>query len=347
MVLIKAYIGYSTALYYWLKPGTPCSADVKTEYKTAITDARRTLSELREVNFDDYGLSPSVARGWPHKSQGTNGYGRSRYAGPVIHVLVPDAGERGTKEGFCRHLWTSRIPDGSFYCLSSDVWVSTPEFAFLQLAGLLTLPQLVYVGYWLCGEYRQREDGVTLRCESATTLNRLKNYVNAAQGCYGTKKARTALRFIADRARSPMEAKMATLVSLPVRLGGWGFGVPELNYQIKAEELESQTLDREDRSFFEVDLYWPRKRAGMEYDGADHYEKSRMRADKRRLNCLTANGYRILVVMYDQIADSGFREVLLHQLAQLLGIQEKELSADEAMRRSELMGDLFEGEFCL
>ncbi len=223
--------------------------------------------------------------------------------------------------------------------------MSTPEFAFLQMGGLLTLHQLVLVGNRLCAEYRVREDGMVLPCEPSTTVERLKRFAESAGGCYGAKKVKRALRFVAGRARSPMEAKTAVLTALPVSAGGWGFGVPELNYRIEASELDSRTLDRESRKYFEIDLYWKRKEVGLEYDGADHVDPARVRADKRRINCLTANGKTILTVMYDQIADEGIRETLMWQLAKVLGVTVGKLSEEESEARNALMGDVFGSDF--
>jgi hypothetical protein len=72
-----------------------------------------------------------------------------------------------------------------------------------------------------------------------------------------------------------------------------------------------------------------------------------MRSDKRRLNSLLANGERILVVMYDQLAEKQNRETLMNQLARLLQVPLRKASEEDTEARDALNGLLFENEFAL
>ena len=344
---MKVYIGYSTSLNYWLEHRTdvPCYSSVA--HCVSVNDAAVRDSDLESMDLPSLGLSASTSRGWATRAKRSRTAKRRLPDGPAIHVLVPARADRNRTEGFDRHRWTSRIPDGSLRMLRPDVLISSPEFSFLQLAGVLTIQQLVVVGYWLCASYRLREDGLCIPAEPISSVDEIKDYLDGAKGCYGVNKARRALRWVADGARSPMEAKLATLAALPQGLGGYDFSVPRINYRIDAESLDSLTLDREDRKYFEIDLYWEKERVGVEYDGADHYEKYRVRKDKRRLNCLVANGERILCVMFDQLTDESVRTALMNQLAKLLGKEQKPLAKEEELMRNELCTMLFENGFAL
>lgn len=50
-----------------------------------------------------------------------------------------------------------------------------------------------------------------------------------------------------------------------------------------------------------VDLAWPDRRVALEYDGVWHADAVQLRADRRRLNRLTAAGWIILHVTADRL----------------------------------------------
>ncbi|MGY1829906.1 endonuclease domain-containing protein [Geodermatophilus sp. SYSU D01180] len=64
-----------------------------------------------------------------------------------------------------------------------------------------------------------------------------------------------------------------------------------------------------------VDLAWPGQRIAVEYDGAWHADPAQLRADRARLNRLTAAGWRVVFVT---AADLHRPEVLLARLRALL-----------------------------
>ena len=341
---MKAYVGYSTSILYWLKNGFDQSDEANVVHVTRINNAAYTSRELMAMQLDLHGLHESNARGWPSRARKGNRAKKARPSGPAIHVLVPKGVDRNRTGDFERHCWDSHIPKGSFCALTKKVLVSTPGFSFLQMAGLLSTTQLILVGYWLCASYKVREDGLVLPVKPVTTKEELLKFLDDAQGCYGARKARRALAWVVGNARSPMEVGTAMLASLPVRLGGYGLGCPSINYSIDASELDRGTLDHADRKHFEVDLYWPKHKVGIEYDGVDHLDPAQIRKDKRRINCLTSNGITILVVMYDQLAEKETRATLMNQLSKLLKASLQEANEDA---REALLGILFGNEFSL
>lgn len=339
---MKVYVGYATSLNYWLTRGMDEADRANVTHITSLNNAAYKLVDLTGLDLDSHGLYASTARGWPERAYKGSKAKRPLPTGSAVHVLVPKKACHERGEGFVRHCWTSHIPDGSFCAITRNVLVSTPEFSFLQMAGLLSETQLILVGYKMCAAYRIREDGVTIPVEPITSVSKLRSYLGKAEGCYGAKKAVRALSWIVDKARSPMEVNTSMVVSLPRRLGGYGLGKPCINYVIEASGYDAATLDRNDRKYFEIDLYWPDKRVGLEYDGAGHLIASQIRKDKRRLNCLLANGEKILVAMIDQLTDEEYRNTLLHQLAKLLGVRDVDCTSDA---RDALLGLLFENEF--
>jgi len=341
---MRAYVGYSTSVLYWLKNGMDEFDRVNIVHTKSLNDAAYTLRDLEAMQLDLHGLESSTARGWPDRMRKGTSAKRPLPGGPAYHVLVPKDVLHTRVDGYERHQWNLRVPDNSFCKVARNVYVSTPEFSFLQLAGLLSQPQLIMVGYWLCAKYRTRADGVTIPVEPVTSVAKLRSYLDDADGCYGARKARRALSWVVNDARSPTEVGTSMLAALPTRLGGYGYGNPCINFRIDATDFGPATLDRKDRKYFEIDLYWPKKRVGVEYDGAVHLLGEQIRKDKRRLNCLTAHGERILTVMYDQIIDDEIRTITMNQLGKLLGVPNRKADDDA---RDGLLGLLFKNEFAL
>ncbi|MBO7674011.1 MAG: hypothetical protein J6S63_03265 [Atopobiaceae bacterium] len=340
----RVYVGYSTSVLYWLKHGMDAVDRANVVHVTSLSNAAYTLRHVEAAELESHGLETSTARGWPDRTHKGVRVKKPVPDGPAYHLLVPRGVDHNRMEGVDRHVWQSHIPNDSFFKLTQQVYVSTPEFSFLQLAGLLSQQQLILVGYWLCAKYRIREDGLTIPVEPITSVEKLGAYLDDAEGCYGARKARRALAWVVDNARSAQEVNSSMLASLPLRMGGYGFGKPVINARIDARDLDPSTLDREDRQFFEIDLYWPKKRVGLEYDGIDHLYPDQVRKDKRRLNCLLANDIRLLAVMYDQIADEDVRTRTMNQLAKLLGVPNRE---PEEEARNALAGLLYKNEFSL
>ncbi len=345
---MRAYIGYSTAVQYWLKNGMDETNRANVVSFRSLNDAAYTLQELTSLDLQLHGLEASMARGWPDSRRKRGKTKREVPQGEAIHVLVPKGADSNRIEGFDRHVWSTHIPENSFCEIASDTYVSTPEFAFLQMAGALTFAQTVLVGYWLCASYKLPEGGgVPLEVEPPTSVERLQTFLLGAEGCYGAKKARRALRWVIDGARSPMEVATSMVMSLPTKYGGYGLEKPCINYKVETTDWDSCTLDRPDRTYFEIDLYWPKKKVGVEYDGFPHLDPARIRKDKRRLNCLLVNDIKVLVVMYDQMVDDDVRDTLMHQLSKMLGAKQRDVSDAEKDAREALKGLLFLNEFSL
>ena len=70
-----------------------------------------------------------------------------------MHVLIADACVRTETEGVVTHTWGSPFPDTAFAEAGEGFLMSAPEFCFLQMAGCLSLVQLIQLGFELCGTY--------------------------------------------------------------------------------------------------------------------------------------------------------------------------------------------------
>lgn len=225
--------------------------------------------------------------------------------GPVpLEVLVSRRLGRRSSRGVVSHLCTSRLPAGSFVCLrmrALDVWVTSPELTFLQLAAELDVARAAYVGMALCSRFRIDEldaSGVVRRelgDSPLTTVSRVRGYLDRAAGVRGVGRARRALEHVRDGALSPPEAGIALAAGLPPLLGGHSLGDVFLNQAIRvyagrgADGGERYVTRYPDVLIRSVDGRGRPRVAGIDYDPLlTHGGEVRRRLDLERSNQIVA-----------------------------------------------------------
>lgn len=102
--------------------------------------------------------------------------------------------------------------------------------------------------------------------------------VRAMPSGRGTRRARTAVDLADERAESPPESRLRVLL----RLAG---SDPQPQYVVR---------DAGGRQLARVDLAFPEQRVAIEYDGAWHGAPGQLAKDRRRLNRLVQEGWRVL-----------------------------------------------------
>jgi very-short-patch-repair endonuclease len=108
-------------------------------------------------------------------------------------------------------------------------------------------------------------------------LDDLSDYVADHDKAQGSAQARRVVELAEPRAESPMESRLRALLVLA--------GLPR-------PRAQAEVCDRYGRFLGRLDLYYPKQRLGLEYDGETH--RHRLVADNRRQNRLLAAGYRLL-----------------------------------------------------
>lgn len=177
-----------------------------------------------------------------------------------FHILVSEETFRLRNKCLNSHTWKHPLYKGDVLHVDQDVFVSSPELCFMQLASFLSLPELIKVGFELCGYY----DGVR---QPHTSVVRLNNFIMKHKGVPGTKKALKALPHIIDNSASPMETKLTMLLTLPFKMGGYNFAKPLLNERIEKVAGDGTTLGK----YYYVDLLWPDHHVVLEYDSNKHH----------------------------------------------------------------------------
>ena len=257
------------------------------------------------------------------------------------HVLVADAASRGKSQLVRSHVCAAAYPPGSFRRLTHDLYVSSPEPCFLQLAPSLPFGRLALLGMELCGGYALDADDSEgfRRREPLSTAAALRRISQRFSGVKGAKPARLAARFLVDGALSPMEAAVVLLLCAPTSRGGYGLAPPVLNAEVRL----TRSSARWPASRF-CDLYWPARRLAIEYDSNRfHVGANRIARDASRRAQLAREGVTVLTLTWDQVRDViQFHEVALLVAARLQGGFRCSRS-DWASRRAELRRQVLPG----
>lgn len=216
---MKTVMTHSTAAIWWLLSTQPpsglrrqASAQMAPGMAPPVSRARELLGILNERGLD-------IER---------------------VHVLVSSAGGRRVCECLTCHVASERLPAGSICRVGETLYVASPELCFVQMASRLSFVNLVRLGFAFCGIHALSTESAsgTVARNPLTTVELLASFIDeaCAAGLPNTAKAARALRFVCDRSASPRETDLAILLGLPPRYGGFGCGMPVMNYRIAVPE---------------------------------------------------------------------------------------------------------------
>lgn len=204
-----------------------------------------------------------------------------------------------------------------------------PRLCFIQAASWMSELELIEFGYELCGSYElplratktrprgEEEIGYTVR-RPLTTRTALQEFMKSHSDLKGSRAAAKALVRVRDGSRSPMETATALAIVMPKRQGGLGFKGVELNHRI---DIPSEFRNLTASNYFKVDIFAPRKNAGVEYDGGAHEEASRRAHDVERLATLNAMGTSIQTLTKSQFANQLAFHRAMNAIARMFGIK--------------------------
>lgn len=218
-----------------------------------------------------------------------------------LDVIVGRAQARRAPAAMNCHVWCGPVSDGLISCLDTGVYLSGPELLFAQMARQLGKVSLLELAYELCGTYVIGPDGQDSTSDIAplTTPERLRWVAGACSGVKGANAIRWAASRVLAGSNSPMETKLAILLSLPRSEGGWGCEIPLLNHHI---DLTREAQEHCGRTYLVADLYFERSRTDVEYHGEVwHRRLASKKRDDARTNALDMMGIDCNVVWGDQI----------------------------------------------
>ncbi|MDR2956862.1 MAG: endonuclease domain-containing protein [Coriobacteriales bacterium] len=222
------------------------------------------------------------------------------------------------------HVISKNLLDGYFVDAGEELFVSTAELCFVQMARVLPIVELIKLGYELCGSYslpacehRTIVDDVSgtnlSQHQPLTSHKKLLSYSCQFEGERGAGQAAKALRHITDGSASPMETALTMLLTLPHKLGGYGLPIPELNARIQPINSVRQSASK--GSYF-CDLFWPEYKLAAEYDSNQyHTGAEHIASDSKRRNTLATLGITVITVTSQQLRNLQETEKVAKLLA--------------------------------
>lgn len=234
-----------------------------------------------------------------------------------LDVLYRNAADRTKASGIRAHVCKHPLPSKSIIRLTESVSVVSPELCFAQLETVLPETRHLLAGFEFCGTYAVDENEELIsRKPLASTAAITKTVRHFAPHHKG--RSAHLLPYILDNAASPMEAKLALLLSLPYRKGGYGLPAPILNAPI-ALSKQARTLYPHETC--RADLFWPETQLDLEYDGEAFHEGAHHANDIARRNALEQNGVAVISVCRNQLGSKEACDLLAHRIAQTLGVR--------------------------
>lgn len=213
----------------------------------------------------------------------------------------------------------SRLP--AYSCVRANahfhgevLYVSTPEYCFLQMATLLTLEELIALGFELCGTYAIQGDRTVFDAHPLSSPERIDALLARSAGLRGVKKARRAMRYVLAGSASPMETALTMFFTLPYSLGGYGLKRPKLNHRI---DIPLKLKSKVESAYYVCDLFWERAKLAIEYDSnLAHAGVNKTVRDAMRRSVLTALGISVLSVTWPQVKNAEALNQLAHLVAE-------------------------------
>ena len=238
----------------------------------------------------------------------------------VYHILCRTEAERGSSNKHRCHVWSGKIPFGSFYELKDEIYIESPAFMFLRAASLLSLPELIAFGDELCGFYSfdsSQERGFRQRKVPLTSKQHLKHFILSVKGCYGSARALRALQFVVDGSASPMETFDEMTMCLPYRLGGYNLPMLTMN---RAVQLVTKAARIAKHSECRLDMSWKGFMLDIEHHGKyDHTTESDYNSDRARVNALKEMGFEVIELTAEQVRDLQVYEYIVERIARIIG----------------------------
>ena len=357
-------LGFETALLFWravhegrLDPPEPTAlTEVPEDCATSFRCLSRISLEPLGIALTPSGAVASYEErpiGWGSRkgNESVSGLVPRGLAIPPgttadIHVLTPEASQRGKHPHVRAHLLKGGLPEGSLYRISDGLLVTSPELTFMQVCDTRrTLPNLE-LALELCGTYAFYPSALPCRFDIApvTSRERLRTFLACIGRRWGTKQVAKTLQWVRDGFASPREAELFLMLVLPVEMGGYGLPAPEVNVEASREVgLAVAGLPQSAR--FVPDLVWTceDRKVVLEYDGMEEHESDvrKVAADKERRSELAARGYAVIVVTKRDLTSMNALQTKVSQLMRALNRELREPSSEDARSRSRLFRWLF------
>ena len=253
----------------------------------------------------------------------------------TLDVLTASKADRRNLSGVACHWCAHDLPVQSFRQVLEDIYVVSPALCALQATQDLDFWECVEFFNQLCSCYRLSfsTEGGYAECQPATTVADLSAFFDAHPGMHGMTKARRALRYTRDRARSPMETALLMMLAMPRNEGGLGIRGIELDHLIPVTGYAAKLTSS---SCFYADIFIRSALLVIEYNGREHDDPQRTARDNERENALRAMGYEVIVLSKKNVFDAESFRRSAAAICRCVGIRPSRFPDEFAYRQNKL-----------
>ena len=313
---------------------------------SAKTDVERCPASVRQLSQASSSLREAIDLGiW------RLGIGEPSAQRP-LEVLVSNRRQRSGSKAIHPRVWHGEIAPTAFRTVCRDVYVSSPEFVFLQMATSLDLPELAALGMELCGTYRRNVEVAHLGSDDPsfttcynqkplTTMRRLRGFCTSMKSAPGGRRAIKALEYVLPNSASPAETALYLLLCLPRHLGGYALPNPILNPPITLTKAgKRHTI----RNGAKPDLYWKTVRLDLEYNSKEFHDENQRAADSMRRKALERMGVEVIELTKQELFSTRLFHATVLRIARRLkrrvrSEDEGEFSTRRSALRALLLAD--------
>lgn len=315
---MRIVLGHTSAIECWQRMGQLVSLKSPIPASVSWVDTVFTRSEVLEY-------------------VGTN----LQFLSQPVHLLVANDEQRRNSQDLICHLGLNNLSRQSLYLLDQDVYLSSPEFSFLQMASCLSLTKLIELGMELCGTYSPGDDdGQTglIRRQALTDIAQLESFIATNPYKHGSRIAAKALSLMQAGSASPMETFLWMRLCLPPRYGGRGFPPALLNYPVLLDKKGQRTTGKNE---LRCDLYFPQGKVAIEYDSTEfHTAEDRIVSDSVRRGALECLGISVITITRHEYFTYNEFEGKVRQLAKLMGMRLRRPTEKQSALRQKLRNEL-------
>lgn len=266
----------------------------------------------------------------------------SCFPATVVVDKPPKRRHGGSAVAGCR-VWSEPVPEGAFLEVFPGLWICSVEYALARAAAHISLGDWLLEAMALCGVYEvdSGDDGL-VRTRPTTSMLLIGEACECYGGTKGMKHARRWSRFLMDGSASPQETRSSLLLTLPMRMGGYGLIRPLLNTGLGAWARSGGAV-RGDADGEFPDLSWPDRGVVLEYVSDDwHTGADAIARDARRSNKLVVQGVTVLSLTNAQLGSISDTDQIARDLARVLGIRlrNRDFSPQWRQRNLQLRSDL-------
>ncbi len=319
---LRLYFGHRT-VFQLLRTTRPCSRFAVRSGPVKLPDQAPSDEELAKTIERLQATHPSMRIDYP------------------IHVLVGSDELRRFSNACKEHVVSAPLAGRSFYRLTEGAYAAAPAFVLVQLAAReKSEVALLELAYEVCGTYQTRRTGVDSAYDatSLASVRDLRDFVSRNPSLDGARKVARILRYAADGSASPRETKQALVLGLPPARGGYGLGIPRMNYEVRASPAARALTGK---AFFRCDLCWPEAKLDVEYQSRWAHEGEAKRLEgSRRTNALATMGWTVVGVTNDELDSLAATDAIANTIRRHLGKRTQVHVSDHHARKLRLRRQL-------